>query len=196
MRERLLLGLLGCDVVAFHTRADARAFVLCAQELLGLPVDLGAMTVQTAGRSVRVRAYPISIDLPALEAISHTDASDEHLLALDQGLHGGQLVLRVDRTDPSKNIVRGFLAYDLMLSEHPELLGQVQFLALLQPSRQDVPEYATYLAEIGAAAAAVNAKHGTGTWQPVDLRLASTWRWRGRLPALRRARRQRRGRRA
>jgi len=173
MRERLLLGLLGCDVVAFHTRADARAFVLCAQELLGLPVDLDHMTVQTAGRSVRVRAYPISIDIPALEEIAHTDASDEHLLALDEGLHGGQLLLRVDRTDPSKNIVRGFLAYDLMLTEHPELQGEVQFLALLQPSRQDVPEYATYLAEIGAAAAAVNARHGTGTWQPVDLRLAS-----------------------
>jgi trehalose 6-phosphate synthase len=173
LRERLLLGLLGCDVVAFHTRADARAFLLCAQELLGLPVDLKDMSVQVPGRRVQVRAYPISIDIPALEAVAHTDASDEHLVDLDERLNGGQLVLRVDRTDPSKNIVRGFTAYDLMLSEHPELHGRVQFLALLQPSRQDVPEYAAYLAEIGAAAAAVNARHGTGDWQPVDLRLAS-----------------------
>ena len=173
VRERLLNGLLGCDVVAFHTRADARAFLLCAQELLSLPVDLKAMTVQTPGRKVHVRAYPISIDIPALEAIAHTDASDEHLVDLDERLDGGQLVLRVDRTDPSKNIVRGFTAYELMLSEHPELHGKVQFLALLQPSRQDVPEYAAYLAEIGAAAASVNAKFGTGDWQPVDLRLAS-----------------------
>jgi len=173
LRERLLLGLLGCDVVAFHTRADARAFVLCAQVLLQLPVDLKAMTVQVPGRTVRVRAYPISIDTEALEALAHTDASDEHLAELDQQLDGGQLVLRVDRTDPSKNIVRGFTAYELLLGEHPELHGRVQFLALLQPSRQDVPEYAAYLAEIGAAAAGVNAKYGTGDWQPVDLRLAS-----------------------
>ncbi len=173
MRERLLLGLLGCDVVAFHTRADARAFVLCAQELLGLPVDLSNMTVQVPGRVVHVRVYPISIDIEALEQIAHTDASDEHLVDLDERLGDGQLLLRVDRTDPSKNIVRGFQAYDLMLSEHPELHGRVQFLALLQPSRQDVPEYAAYLAEIGAAATAVNAHHGTGDWQPVDLRLAS-----------------------
>ena len=173
VRERLLLGLLGCDVVAFHTRADARAFVLCAQELLDLPVDLSAMTVQVAGRTVRVRAYPISIDVAALEEQAHTDASDEHLADLDEQLRGGQLVLRVDRTDPSKNIVRGFTAFDLLLAEHPELHGEVQFLALLQPSRQDVPEYAAYLAEIGAAAAAVNARYGTGDWQPVDLRLAS-----------------------
>ena len=173
VRERLLVGLLGCDVVAFHTRADARAFVLCAQELLDLPVDLSSMTVQVAGRTVHVRAYPISIDIAALEEQAHTDASDEHLADLDAQLHGGQLVLRVDRTDPSKNIVRGFTAFDLMLDEHPELQGEVQFLALLQPSRQDVPEYAAYLADIGAAAASVNAKHGTGDWQPVDLRLAS-----------------------
>ncbi|CAA9344738.1 MAG: Alpha,alpha-trehalose-phosphate synthase [UDP-forming] [uncultured Frankineae bacterium] len=173
MRERLLLGLLGCDVVAFHTRADARAFVLCAQELLDLPVDLSAMTVTTGGRTVHVRAYPISIDVAALEQQASTDASDEHLADLDERLAGGQLVLRVDRTDPSKNIVRGFTAYDLLLTEHPELHGRVLFLALLQPSRQDVPEYAQYLADIGAAAASVNARHGTGDWQPVDLRLAS-----------------------
>lgn len=173
VREQLLTGLLGCDVVAFHTRADARAFVLCAQELLGLPVDMKAMSVQVAGRRVLVRVYPISIDIEALEQIAHTDASDEHLVDLDERLRGGQLVLRVDRTDPSKNIVRGFTAYDLMLSEHPELHGKVQFLALLQPSRQDVPEYAAYLAEIGAAATSVNARFGTGDWQPVDLRLAS-----------------------
>ena len=173
MRERLLVGLLGSDVVAFHTRADARAFVLCAQELLDLPVDLAAMTVQASGRTVHVRAYPISIDVAALEEQASTDASDEHLADLDAQLAGGQLVLRVDRTDPSKNIVRGFTAYDILLAEHPELHGRVQFLALLQPSRQDVPEYAQYLADIGAAAASVNAKHGTGDWQPVDLRLAS-----------------------
>ncbi|MBC7374802.1 MAG: trehalose-6-phosphate synthase [Frankiales bacterium] len=172
LRQRLLTGLLGADVVAFHTRADARAFLLCAQELLGLPVDLSAMTIQSAGRTVRVRAYPISIDVPELEAIAHTDAADEHLVNLDHQLGDGALILRVDRTDPSKNIVRGFQAYDLLLTEHPELHGRVLFLALLQPSRQDVPEYATYLTEIGAAATAVNARHGTGDWQPVDLRFA------------------------
>jgi trehalose 6-phosphate synthase len=173
MRERILQGLLGCDVVAFHTRTDARSFLLCCQELLGLPVDLRTMSVTSAGRQVQARAYPISIDIPALEAEAHTDAADEHLVDLDIALGEGQLILRVDRTDPSKNIVRGFTAYELLLAEHPELHGKVVFLALLQPSRQDVPEYAAYLADIGAAATAVNAKHGTGDWQPVDLRLAS-----------------------
>jgi len=173
VRERLLEGLLGCDVVAFHTESDARAFLLCVQELLGLLVDLEHMEVQVGRRRVRARAYPISIDVEALEETAGSEAAEEHLAALDAQLGDAQLVLRVDRTDPSKNIVRGFTAFDLLLEEHPELHGTVVFLAMLQPSRQDVPEYAAYLAEIGAAAASVNARYGTAEWQPVDLRLAS-----------------------
>ena len=170
MREGVLRGLLGCDVVGFHTAADARGFLLCVQELLGLPVDLAAGRVQLGDRVVLARSYPISIDVPALEAVARDPQTDEHLAQLPAQ---GQLLLRVDRTDPSKNIVRGFTAYELLLEEHPDLHGEVVFLALLQPSRQDVPEYAAYLTEIGAAAARINARFGTGTWQPVDLRLAS-----------------------
>ena len=55
------------------------------------------------------------------------------------------LVVRVDRTDPSKNVVRGFRAFDLYLDAHPEMHGRVGMLALLDPSRQDIPEYAEYL---------------------------------------------------
>ncbi|HEU0104049.1 MAG TPA: trehalose-6-phosphate synthase [Mycobacteriales bacterium] len=170
MREAVLRGLLGCDVVGFHTGADARSFLLCAQELLGLPVDLEEGSVLLADRQVRARTYPISIDVAGLEEVARSQDTVDHLAQLPGH---GQLVLRVDRTDPSKNIVRGFDAFELLLEEHPEQQGEVVFLALLQSSRQDVPEYAAYLTEIGAAAARINAKFGTGTWQPVDLRLAS-----------------------
>ncbi len=170
LREQVLLGLLGCDVIGFHTEGDARSFLLCVQELLGLPVDLDALIARVGGRDVHVRQYPISIDVDALEGVAYSDAAEDHMAQFPAG---GQLLLRVDRTDPSKNIVRGFVAYELMLEEHPELHGEVVFLALLQPSRQDVQEYADYLTEIGAAATRVNARFGTGAWQPVDLRLAS-----------------------
>ncbi len=140
------------------------------QELLGLPVDLDGLYVDVGGRRVAARQYPISIDVDGLEEVAYSDAAEDHMATLPTE---GQLLLRVDRTDPSKNIVRGFAAYELMLDEHPELHGEVVFLALLQPSRQDVQEYADYLTEIGAAATRVNARFGTGDWQPVDLRLAS-----------------------
>jgi trehalose 6-phosphate synthase len=173
-REQLLTGLLGNDVVAFHTEGFARNFLLSAQELLGLPVDLEAMTVQVGDRTVAARHYPISIDVAAIRELAASAEVAEHAGSLREAFCGEdrQLVLRVDRTDPSKNIVRGFQAFATMLEDHPELAGKVSFLALLQPSRQDVPEYADYLAEIGATVARVNAAHGRDGWSPIDLRLA------------------------
>jgi trehalose 6-phosphate synthase len=172
-REQLLTGLLGNDVVAFHTEGFARNFLLCVQELLGLPVDLEAMTVQVGDRVVAARHYPISIDVAAMRELAAGDDVAEHATALRETFchEDRQLILRVDRTDPSKNIVRGFLAFATMLEDHPELAGKVSFLALLQPSRQDVPEYADYLDEIGAAVARVNAAHAGEGYQPIDLRL-------------------------
>src|SRR5215212_8217747 len=172
-REQLLTGLLGNDVVAFHTEGFARNFLLCAQELLGLPVDLQAMTVNLGDRQVAARHYPISIDVAAMRELATSAEVAEHARGLGEAFCAGdrQLVLRVDRTDPSKNIVRGFEAFATLLDDHPELVGQVTFLALLQPSRQDVPEYADYLAEIGATVARINAAHGHEGHAPIDLRL-------------------------
>jgi trehalose 6-phosphate synthase len=172
-REAVLNGLLGNDVVAFHTEGFARNFLLCAQELLGLAVDLEAMTVQVGDRQVAARHYPISIDVAAIRQLAASEEVAEHADALTEAFcrEDRQLILRVDRTDPSKNIVRGFEAFATLLEDHPELAGKVSFLALLQPSRQDVPEYADYLTEIGGAVARVNAAHGSEGWEPVDLRL-------------------------
>ena len=81
------------------------------------------------------------------------------------------LILRVDRADLSKNVLRGFTAFDLFLEQHPEFREKVTFIAHLIPSRQDVPEYAEYLEKIEALVAVVNHRHGTTDWMPIDLRL-------------------------
>ena len=130
--------------------------------------------MQVGDRVVAARHYPISIDVASLRALAGSAEVAEHAGELREAFCDGdrQLVLRVDRTDPSKNIVRGFQAFATMLEDHPELAGKVSFLALLQPSRQDVPEYADYLAEIGAIVARVNAAHGAEGYQPIDLRLS------------------------
>jgi trehalose 6-phosphate synthase len=186
MRERLLRGLLGSDVVAFHTERYARNFVTCCEELLGLPVDRDELTIDVDGRKVLARHYPISVDPKALDEVLATEEVQAHTLALtdaflsplpsftdeepeDRGPR--KLILRVDRTDPSKNVVRGFLAFGLLLDQHPELAGQVSFLALLQPSRTDVAEYGDYISTIGAVVAEVNARHTSSGRQPIDLRL-------------------------
>jgi trehalose 6-phosphate synthase len=183
MRDKLLLGLLGSDVVAFHTERYARNFVHCCSELLGLRVDLDALTVEVDGRTVYARHYPISVDPAALEAVAATDEVAAHVATLTETYLASRdesgepedpprrLVVRVDRTDPSKNVVRGFLAFGQLLDQHPELAGSVSFLALLQPSRTDVPEYSDYIATIGAVVAEINAKHTRHGQQPIDLRM-------------------------
>ena len=78
-----------------------------------------------------------------------------------------KLILRVDRTDLSKNIVRGFLAYERMLEDHHELHGEVQFWAYLQPSRQDIDDYRAYLGSVLSVAARINRKFSRGGWTPI-----------------------------
>ena len=82
-----------------------------------------------------------------------------------------RLIVRIDRTDPSKNIVRGFIAYEKLLRYHPELHRQVQFWAFLQPSRQDIAAYSRYLRQIRQAAGRINSEFGSDDWQPVRLEI-------------------------
>ncbi|HUP70105.1 MAG TPA: trehalose-6-phosphate synthase [Acidimicrobiales bacterium] len=170
MREAVFTGLLGNDVVAFHTERYARNFLLGCQELLGLRVDLDDLCVEFQGRKVAARWYPISIDPDQFELLARSEAvlEEERKLLERRRDH---LILRVDRADLSKNVVRGFRAFDTLLDDHPELAERVTFLALLQPSRADVAEYAEYLEQIRRVVADVNLKHGTSDWQPIDLRL-------------------------
>ncbi|MGZ5375683.1 MAG: trehalose-6-phosphate synthase, partial [Solirubrobacterales bacterium] len=81
------------------------------------------------------------------------------------------LIIRVDRADLSKNVLRGFSAFDTFLDQHPEFREKVTFVAHLQPSRLDVPEYAEYMERIEALVAVVNHRHGTTDWMPIDLRI-------------------------
>src|SRR3989475_12634958 len=87
-----------------------------------------------------------------------------------------RLIARIDRTDPSKNIVRGFIAYDKLLRYHPELRGQVQFWAFLPPSRQDVAGYSRYVRQIRQSVGRINSEFGTEKWLPIRLEMAGSRR--------------------
>jgi trehalose 6-phosphate synthase len=164
-------GLLANDVVGFHTERWLRAFLLSAERLLGARVDRNARTVEHVGRMTRVVARPISVDPAEFDRLSNDPAVLEREAAL-VARRPEKLVLRVDRTDPSKNIVRGFRAFGLLLERHPELHGRVGMVALLAPSRQDIPEYAEYVRALQTAAQDVNERFGRDEWQPVELDVA------------------------
>jgi trehalose 6-phosphate synthase len=167
VREGALRSLLEADVVAFHTEGYARNFVRTAQEVLGVETDEGEGVIHLGDREVWVRAYPISIDPNEFEDL----AQSEEVLEGEESVKNlpGKLLLRVDRMDLSKNIVRGFHAYDRMLERYPQMREQVTFLARCQPSRGDIPEYARYAEDIQNVAGEVNEKHATAAWRPIEL---------------------------
>ena len=164
-------GLLANDVVGLNTDRWRRALLLSAERLLGARVDHRAGTVEHRGHTTRVVARPISVDPAQFDRLAEDPAVLEREAAL-AARRPEQLVLRVDRTDPSKNVVRGFRAFALLLERHPELHGRVGMAALLSPSRQDIPQYADYVAEVDAAALEVNEHFGRDGWQPVELDIA------------------------
>ena len=170
MRRAIFEGFLANDLVAFHTERSARNFLLSCQELLDLEVDFHEVCVRKGNHQVAVRWYPISIDVADLERLAAQPEVQANARSL-QARRRDHLIVRVDRTDLSKNILRGFKAYDVLLHDHPDLLGRVTFLAHLQPSRQDVPEYVEYVDQIKRLVADINLKHGTTEWQPIELQL-------------------------
>jgi trehalose 6-phosphate synthase len=170
MREELYRGLLANDIMGFHTTAYCRNFLHCCRELMELEVDYEQGAVFHGGRETWVRAYPLGIDARRLDRA----AASEEVAAYEAELlrrRRDYLIIRVDRADLSKNVLRGFTAFDTFLSQHPEFRERVTFVAHLQPSRQDVPEYAEYLERIEALVAVVNHRHGTTDWMPIDLRI-------------------------
>jgi trehalose 6-phosphate synthase len=170
MREDIYEGILSNDIVAFHTRAYRRNFLLCCRHLFDLDVDEENGIVYFEDREVWVRAYPLPISAATFRRNAQRAAVHEYERQILRRRRE-HLILRVDRADLSKNVLRGFAAFDLFLDQHPEFSEQVTFIAHLIPSRQDVPEYAEYLERIEALVAVVNHRHGTTDWMPIDLRL-------------------------
>jgi trehalose 6-phosphate synthase len=170
IRQELYGGLLANDIVGFHTASYRRNFLQCCRDLLDLDVDFDRGTVHFQDREVWVRNYPLPIDHVATRRVAAGDAVREHEVEL-QRRRREHLVLRVDRADLSKNVLRGFSAFDLFLEQHPEFIENVTFVAQLMPSRTDVAEYAEYLERIEALVAVVNHRHGTPDWMPINLKL-------------------------
>jgi trehalose 6-phosphate synthase len=162
----LLLGMLGADVVGFHS---PRAFIDCCVAVVGADDRMDA--VAHDGNVTGVRVYPLGVDpAPLLERAAQPDVVERReALALE--LDGRRSVVRVDRTEPSKNIVRGLAAFHELMQRHPEHREQVVHVALAYPSRQDVTAYREYTDAVRSLAETINADLATDTWTPVLLRI-------------------------
>ncbi|MFN2484176.1 MAG: trehalose-6-phosphate synthase [Candidatus Limnocylindria bacterium] len=169
MRTAICDGLCANDIVGFQTQRYRHNFLRTVESFLpGAQVDYANDSVTWRGRVTWARCYPISIDVEATRALARSAAADHRREDLRR--FGGEFTLvRVDRLEPSKNILRGFLAYEALVTRHPEYRGRVNFLAFLVPSRTSLREYGDYGRRVQEVVDRINARFGSAVHRPIHL---------------------------
>ena len=169
MRQAICENLCANDIVGLQTNVDVHNFLqTCEAFVEGVDVDYKKQTILIDNHLVRVKAYPISVDVSSLRRAIQSPWAQGYEEKL-RPLCNGKTIVRVDRMEPSKNIVRGFKAFDLLLQRYPELVGKVNFLAFLVPSRTHIKQYQRYAQEVSEVIKAINEKYGTNEWQPITV---------------------------
>ena len=167
MRRRIHEDMCAADIVGLQAVADVRNFLQCCEAMLeGVDIDYGKRLVNFRGRTTRVCHYPISIDAAGLLSFAKSPEVEKAKERLRPFL-GEQTIVRVDRSEPSKNIIRGLRAWELLLERYPDLRGKVNFLQFLVPSRSELGVYQTYTDEIFELIESINDHFGNVEWQPV-----------------------------
>jgi trehalose 6-phosphate synthase len=167
----VLEGILGADHAGFHAQRWADAFLDCCEVVLGAQVDRVARTVRHAGHTTTVGVHALGVDAAQLRARAAADDVQAHVTALDRAAGDRKLIVRIDRTELSKNIVRGLAAYRELLITWPQWRGRVAHLAFAYPSRHDLPEYREYTASVQRIAREIVDEFGTEDWVPLVLQV-------------------------
>jgi trehalose 6-phosphate synthase/phosphatase len=163
-RDRLLQGMLGADLVGFHTPAYLRHFATSLTDILGLVVEIDR--VQLPGREVRLGVFPMGVDAAALAAMAADPAIDGEVHAI-RGDGSVRILVGVDRLDYTKGIPRRLLAYERMLETHPDLRERVRLVQVAVPSRTNVGAYQDFRALVDGLVGRINGVFGTPRWVPV-----------------------------
>jgi trehalose 6-phosphate synthase len=167
--REVLTGILGADHAGFLCRRWADAFVDCCAEFLDAEVDRGRGLVSHAGHVTSIGVHPLGVDADRLRARAAERDVLSRMAELAEVTAGKQLIVRVDRTELSKNIVRGLEAYRELLRTRPEWHGKVVHVAFAYPSRHDLPEYREYTAAVQRMALQIEDEFGSPGWDPLLL---------------------------
>jgi len=167
--RELLEGMLGADRLGFLSPRWADAFLRCCAEILRAEVDFAQRTVEYGGRVVAVGVHALGADEEGLRESAAEPTVAVRRATLEEAVGDTRLIVRVDRTELSKNIVRGLEAYRELLTAHPEWRGRVTHLAFAYPSRGDVPEYREYTDSVLRTAEEINEEFATPGWTPLVL---------------------------
>ncbi len=149
----LLAGMAGATACGFHSARWAEAFTACCQEQLGTPPS--------------VFVAPLAPDPEDMAAAAASDECATELTILEDAVGDGELIVRVDRIELSKNLLRGFFAFDELLERYPQWREHVVFGAFCYPSRQGLPEYLAYRQEVETLVRTLNERWATPGWTPI-----------------------------
>jgi trehalose 6-phosphate synthase len=165
--RELLDGMLGADVIGFHTRYHCLNFLETVNRFIEARVDLEMMSIEYGGHLTRVKPYPISVQWPYPAASAESARSLRTELGLDEKF----VFLGVDRADYTKGLLERVWATDALLQEHPDLVGKVVYLQLAAPSRTHIKRYRDLISEVEEAVTAVNRKWRSDGWEPIRFEL-------------------------
>jgi trehalose 6-phosphate synthase len=169
--REVLDGLLGADHAGFLCQRWADSFLDCCEEILGADVDRVRQRVSYRGHVTGIGVHPLGVDAEELIGRAAEPDVQARVATLAEAARGRKLIVRIDRTELSKNIVRGLAAYRELLLAHPEWRGRVAHLAFAYPSRHDLPEYREYTASVQRVAREITAEFGTDDWDPLILQV-------------------------
>jgi trehalose 6-phosphate synthase len=167
----VLLGVLGAEHAGFLSPRWADSFIDCCEEVLGATVDHDARTVEVDGRVTHIGIHALGVDAEFLRDRGSQPDVEQRRAALLESIGDRAVLLRIDRTELSKNIVRGLAAYRELLRTRPDWRGRVVHLAYAYPSRHDLPEYREYTAAVQRIAAEIEDEFATDDWSPLDLQV-------------------------
>jgi trehalose 6-phosphate synthase len=167
--QEVLIGILGADHAGFLCERWADSFMDCCEVLLGAKVDRDRSQVSYAGHVTTIGVHPLGVDADSLRARAAEPDVVARMTALADAMTDRRLIVRVDRTELSKNISRGLEAYRELLRVHPEWHGKVIHVAFAYPSRDDLPEYQKYTAAVRRLADEIQAEFAVPGWDPLLL---------------------------
>jgi trehalose 6-phosphate synthase/phosphatase len=158
-RESVLGGLLGADLIGFHTFNDQRHFSAALLSVLGLETEVDR--IEVAGRSAQLRVLPMGADVRGFTDLASQSAVDEQSRKLRAAHEADKLVLGVDRLDYTKGLSHKFLAVERLLERNPQYRGKFRLLQIAVPSRENVSAYRELKREIEEIAGRINGAYGT-----------------------------------
>lgn len=165
-RKELLRGMLGADLIGFHTFDDVRHFISAVTHLLSIKVDANLLMV--GNRPVAAEPFPMGIDCDKFSELSSNPAVMEEIKELKEYYEDQKMILSIDRLDYSKGIIQRLEAYDLFLEKNPEYHHRVIFYMIVVPSRDTVPEYTRLKDEIDRLVGNINARYRSFDWNPIE----------------------------